>query len=192
MNISRVSGTFLIIGASGAGKTTLIQELCKLYSHSSKIVTYTTRAPRVGEKHMRDYYFCDIEEYENLKNKNFFAECEEVHGAWYGTPRHELENREGKLSFLSVDVKGAITLKALYPHIRVIAVVPPSIDVLRARLHKRGQDTHAKIEERIANAEKEIALIANSSIADLCVMNDDFTELFNTVRKYIERTDVLA
>ncbi len=184
-------GILIIVGASGTGKTTLLQELLKLYSHASKIVTYTTRQPRENERHMRDYYFCSQEEYFSLRDKGFFAESEHVHGRLYGTPQNELHLSPHTLSLLCIDIQGAITLKQKNPHIRIIAVEPPSLVALETRLRKRAQDNESAIQTRMQTAAQEIRQARDSGIVDLFVINDDFTELFAIVREYIE-TEMIA
>lgn len=179
-------GTLIIVGASGTGKTTLLEELLKLYPHASKVVTYTTRASRPGERHMKDYYFCSEEEYMSLRDKNFFAESEHVHGRWYGTPAYELTEKNDVLTLLCIDIKGAKVLKEKYPYMKIIAVEPPSIDALEYRLRRRAQDSEENIQERLENAKAEIHTARTSGVVDLFVVNDDFTVLWNTVKTFIE------
>ena len=180
-------GTLIIIGASGTGKTTLLEELLKLYAHASKVVTYTTRASRPGERHMKDYYFCSEEEYMSLREKGFFAESEYVHGRWYGTPAYELVEKNDVLSLLCIDIKGAKVLKEKYPYMKIIAIEPPSLVALEPRLRRRAQDSEENIQERLENARTEIEGARISGVVDLFVVNDDFTVLWNTVRAFIER-----
>lgn len=179
-------GLLVIVGPSGAGKTTLVHELIKLYPTASKIVTYRTRGRRDGERHMVDYYFCDEEEYFVLKNKNFFAESECVHGDWSGTPKHELDDLDTHFKIISVDIHGALTLKEKYKHTHIFFLRTKTMSVLEGRLRKRGQDTEESLQLRLRNAEREIELAEASHNVDLFLVNDDFSEMISRARKYIE------
>jgi len=179
-------GLLVVVGPSGAGKTTLIHELIKLYPFASKIVTYKTRKKRDSERHMEDYYFCGEEEYFTLKEKNFFAETECVHGDWSGTPKNELEGLDSRLKIISVDIHGAITLKQKYPHVHIFFLRTISMEVLESRLRKRAQNDEKTLQTRLHNAKEEIVVAEESQKVDFFLVNDDFILMFAEARKYVE------
>lgn len=179
-------GLLIIVGPSGAGKTTLVHELLKSYPFASKIVTYKTRKKRASERHMEDYYFCNEEEYFMLKNKDFFAETECVHGDWSGTPKHEMANLDTQFKIISIDIRGAVNLKEKYKYVHVFFLQTSSMAILEGRLRKRAQDNEKTLQTRLHNAETEIMLARSSGKVDLFLINDDFRDMFVLVQEYIE------
>ncbi len=179
-------GLLVVVGPSGAGKTTLVHELLKLYKDASKIVTYKTRKKRDNERHMEDYYFCSEEEYFVLRDRGFFAETACVHGDWSGTPLHEVAHLDTVFKIASIDIHGALKLKALYPHVHIFFLQTTSMQVLESRLKRRAQDSEKTLEIRLHNAKQEIEAAHASGKVDLFLINDDFTEMFAKARDYIE------
>ncbi len=149
----------MVVAPSGAGKSSLVNALLANDSGISLSVSFTTRAPRPGETNGREYYFVDTAEFVQRKLKGEFLESAEVHGNFYATSRHEIETRLGAGTdvLLEIDWQGARQVKALFPQAVGIFILPPSIDALDERLHKRGQDSPAVIKRRLLAAGSEIA-----------------------------------
>lgn len=157
----RAGAIFILSAPSGAGKTTLINRLLKVFPDISLSVSYTTRARRPGEVHGRDYYFVGKKMFVAMRARGGFAEWASVHGSLYGTPRRPLEQsiRRGRDILLDIDVQGARKIKQLYPHSVAIFLLPPSWQELRRRLALRGTDRRESIRRRLENARREIRAI---------------------------------
>jgi guanylate kinase len=149
---------FVVAAPSGAGKSSLVKALMELDSHISPSVSHTTRDPRGQEKHGREYYFCSDAEFDALIAQNAFFEWAHVHGKRYGTSRMAIESRlaKGEDVILEIDFQGAYQIKQLFPEAVLIFILPPSLDELRARIERRGEDTTDSIELRMQNAREEI------------------------------------
>ena len=141
----------LISAPSGAGKTTVCQQLLAARPGMTRAVTCTTRPPRVGEQDGVDYYF---------------LEHATVYGHSYGTLKAEVlgKLRQGKDVLLNVDVQGAATIRAkaqedpeLKRALITVFLTPASVDILEGRLRKRGTDAEAVIQKRLSVARQEIA-----------------------------------
>lgn len=150
---------FIISSASGAGKTSLIRTVLAdpALSRFHFSVSHTTRRPRPGEIHGREYYFVPREEFEVLRTADGFLESAEVHGNLYGTSREEVEPRlaEGTDVILDIDVQGARQVKGRIPAVKIF-VFPPSRQVLEARLRSRGTDSPEAIGRRLGVAAAEM------------------------------------
>lgn len=165
-------GTLLIISApSGTGKSTLIKRLLREHPEFSFSISYTTRSPRKGEIHGRDYFFTDRDTFLNLQEKDFFAEWAEVHGNFYGTPRKEILKsvNSGQSLIFDIDVQGALQLKKNISMGLYVFIFPPSLQVLEERLLKRKSESGASLSRRLQNAQQEIA---QSREFDFWVVND--------------------
>ncbi|HEY2987199.1 MAG TPA: guanylate kinase [Candidatus Binatia bacterium] len=157
--VSKRQGVIFILSApSGAGKTTLVKRLLKLFPDITLSVSYTTRARRPGEIAGRDYHFVSAKRFAAVKARGGFAEWARVHGYSYGTPRAPLERTVGRGSdvLLDIDVQGARKIKRQYPGAVSIFVLPPSWRELEHRLAGRGTDRKETIRRRLENARREI------------------------------------
>lgn len=170
-------GRLIVLSApSGAGKTSLCRAAVREYPNLVHSVSYTTRQPRSGEEHARDYYFVDRPTFEEMAAAGEFLEWALVHGNLYGTSKRviqEIQNR-GSDVILDVDAEGAQKLmaqeglKAIF-----IFVTTPTFSDLERRLRERATDTEAEIQRRLQRAREEIA---QYSKYDYLLINDDFKE----------------
>ncbi len=143
---------------SGGGKTTIARRLLAERKDVGYSVSCTTRAPRGGEVDGVDYHFLAKREFEERATRGEFAEWAEVHGKRYGTLRSEVARvmDQGKHVMLDIDVQGARQLTAAFPDAVTIFVVPPTIDVLIARLAGRNSDSRESMDLRLRNAYAEL------------------------------------
>lgn len=149
----------VISGASGSGKSTVVSHLAGHPALSPYVsISATTRPPREGEEHGREYYFLSREEFENLQKADELLEHAEVHGNYYGTPAQPVFERinDGGLAILEIDVQGAKQIKERLPQSLFVFVHAPSMEVLESRLRGRGTDSEAVIQKRLDNARREI------------------------------------
>jgi guanylate kinase len=149
---------FVVAAPSGAGKSSLVKALMELDSHVFPSISHTTRAPRGQEKHGREYYFVSDAEFDALIAQNAFFEWAHVHGNRYGTSRTAIEKRlaTGEDIILEIDFQGAYQIKKLFPEAVLIFILPPSLEELRLRIERRGEDAPDKIVLRMSNARDEI------------------------------------
>ena len=152
----------IITAPSGAGKTTLIKNILDhAGSHEHKVflsISHTTRQPREGEEHGKDYYFMDEQEFNDNIAANEYIEHAVVHGNLYGTPRSQIDNylAEDYKVLLEIDWQGAVSVLEQYPNATSIFISPPSIEELRTRLENRGLDSQEVIEKRVQGAKLEM------------------------------------
>ncbi len=149
---------FVVAAPSGAGKSSLVKALRELDAKVQPSVSHTTRAPRGQEKHGRDYYFASDADFDAMVAGNQFFEWAYVHGYRYGTSRSAIEARmaQGLDVILEIDYQGAFQIKKLFANTVLIFILPPSLEELRARIERRGEDSEEKINLRMQNARTEI------------------------------------
>ena len=149
---------FVISAPSGAGKTTIIRELYKIFPHLKFSVSATTRSKRRNEVNGRDYYFITPGEFEQKISNNEFAEWENVFGNYYGTLKSELEKCLGTKDdmIFDVDVKGALSIKNIYPE-SVIFFIDVPVPELIERVKKRGSETEEQLKKRAERISMETA-----------------------------------
>jgi guanylate kinase len=166
---------FVVSAPSGAGKTTLCKELSARVSNLKHSISYTTRSPRPGEVHGREYFFVDARYFQNLVERNEFAEWAQVYGQRYGTPRTPLIELmdEGIDVLLEIDVQGARQIKKTFEDAVYVYIFPPSIDALRLRLEQRAGDSTEEIQRRLQKVREEMWSYREY---DYIVKNDDMTK----------------
>ncbi|MBM4260369.1 MAG: guanylate kinase [Deltaproteobacteria bacterium] len=149
---------FILSAPSGAGKTTLYNQLREIYPEIRLSVSCTTRAKRAGEHNGRDYRFISERQFDAMRARGEFAEWAKVHDFLYGTPRKPLDKniQAGRDILLDIDVQGAESIKVVYPCAVSIFLLPPSMGELEKRLSLRGTDDKQVIRRRLANAKGEI------------------------------------
>ncbi len=167
------AGLVVVSGASGAGKSSLLQRLLAATPCLRFSVSHATRAPRPGEQDGVQYHFVDRARFQQLIREEAFLEWAEVHGDLKGTSRAELERAraEGVDLLLDLDVQGAEQVRRRFPQALTIFVLPPSFAELERRLRGRGQDSEEVVRRRLRNARDEMRRFAEY---DFVVVNDDF------------------
>jgi guanylate kinase len=164
---------FVITAPSGAGKTSLIDALVRADPSLQLSVSYTTRAPRPGEKDGVDYHFVDDAAFLAMQAHGEFLESAEVHGYRYGTSKKVITEAlaRGEDLILEIDWQGARQVRAVYPGCVGIFILPPSIEELERRMRSRGQDADAVIRRRLDNARGEME---HAGEFDYAIINKDF------------------
>jgi len=154
-----MKGNLIIISSpSGGGKGTLIKGVLKTVANIGYSVSYTTRAMRVGETHGRDYFFVSRAEFENLIEHGNFLEYAEVHENFYGTSLNQVktEIEAGRDIILEIDVQGAASVREKIPEVVSIFILPPSYEVLAARLTARATEKREDLSLRLSNSIDEV------------------------------------
>ena len=157
-SIERRGILFIISAPSGTGKTTLCKQLTANLPGLWHSISYTTRKPRPGEEHGREYYFIGEQTFREMIARHEFVEWAQVYGHLYGTPRKSLAEKieQGVDVLLEIDVQGAMQVKKRFEDSVSIFILPPSMAVLRARLHTRASDTTEEIQGRLNKVKEEV------------------------------------
>ncbi len=154
-----MKGNLIIISSpSGGGKGTLIRELLNMVPGLGYSVSLTTREPRGAEENGKHYSFVSKEEFEAYREKGGFLEFAEVHGNFYGTSLAQTEEliNAGKDVVLEIDVQGAASILSKAPDAVSIFILPPSFEVLRARLTARATERTEDLDLRLKNSHSEV------------------------------------
>jgi len=180
------SSKLIIFAApSGAGKSSLIKKIIEISEEKLELsVSATTRAPRKGEIHGKDYFFISDNEFNELKDKDAFIECANVHGNQYGTLKSFVHEKmeEGISVILDIDVQGFAQIRETIDDMVSIFIIPPSLDELKNRLTLRGLDTNDAIEKRLLNALEELK---HAESFDYIVLNDNFDNAIDQLSSII-------
>ena len=175
-------GRLIVFSApSGCGKGTMLAEILK-DERFCVSVSATTREPREGEVDGVNYHFMSKGDFlQKVADSEFLEYAEYCHN-YYGTLISEVEGRlgEGINVILEIEVQGAMKIREKRPDALLVFVAPPSVGELRRRLKKRGTETDEVIEERVAQASKELSyakdydyVIVNDALED--AVSDFFT-----------------
>lgn len=163
---------FVLSGASGVGKGTVLSYVLSQEENLFFSVSWTTRAQRKGEVHGKDYYFKSREEFTHELDTTGFLEHAEFVGHLYGTPRRKVEEQlaAGNDVILDVERIGALNVKRLMPEAVLVQLVPPNLSKLRQRLLKRGTDALEVIDKRLKRAVEDMQFYQEF---DYVIVNDD-------------------
>jgi guanylate kinase len=170
----RSGNLFMVVAPSGAGKSTLVNALLANDPSIKLSVSYTTRAPRPGERDGQEYHFVSDERFLRMRADDEFLESAEVHGSLYGTSRTWIEKQTdtGCDVLLEIDWQGARQVRNKFPQAIGVFILPPSIAALEARLHQRGQDEPNVIARRLLAAGGEIA---HATEFEYVIINQEFS-----------------
>lgn len=176
----------ILVSPSGGGKSTMTKRLLRDFPLIRFSVSATTRKPREGEIDGVNYHFLSEEDFMKRVRDGQFLEWEEVYnGIRYGTLREDVEHQleKGYFVLLDVDVLGALNVcDELGNQVMSIFLMPPSLDVLKDRLVRRGTETQTSLEQRLARAEKEISLAEKF---DHIVVNDDLEVAYSEMKSIV-------
>ncbi|MEC8277624.1 MAG: guanylate kinase [Myxococcota bacterium] len=163
---------FVVTGPSGTGKTTLIRETMQKIPELQFSVSATTRAARPKETDGVDYHFLSIKAFNDGIQNGDFLEWAEVYGNRYGTLRKPIEEAlsKGASVVLDIDYQGAAQVMAEFPEAISIYVLPPSTEIIEARLRNRRSDSESVIQKRMKQIHIQLQHCAHF---EYLVVNDD-------------------
>jgi guanylate kinase len=164
---------FIVAAPSGAGKSSLVNACLARTQGICLSISYTSRAPRPGERHAQHYHFVDKPGFERMVAAGDFFEHALVHGDYKGTARQSVEPQlaAGQDVLLEIDWQGARQVKAKVPDALGVFILPPSREALESRMRSRGQDSEETIQRRLAAARTEMS---HYDEFDYVIVNEDF------------------
>lgn len=176
----------VVSGFSGAGKGTLMNVLLESYSGQYALsISATTRGPRTGEKHGREYFFVSTEDFEAMIENEDLIEYACYVGNYYGTPRSYVEEQmeAGKDVILEIEIQGALKVKEKFPDTLLLFVTPPSAAELERRLRGRGTETEEVIRDRLKRAVEEAEFMSEY---DYLLVNEDLDACVQRMHELIQ------
>lgn len=175
----------ILSAPSGGGKTTIARRVLERRVDVGYSVSCTTRAPRNGEEHGRDYRFMSLEAFATARDAGEFAEWAEVHGNFYGTMRSEIQRvlNSGQHVLMDIDVQGARQFHVAFPDTVLIFILPPSGEVLKSRLSARKSESGERLLVRLRNARAELGEVGRYHYV---VVNDDLERAVDQVSAIID------
>lgn len=177
---------YVIAAPSGAGKTTIVNEILRINPGIIFSVSATTRRKRKNETDGKDYFFFTKEEFLNkIKNKELVEYEILFNDDYYGTLKSFVEDNlnYGKDVIFDIDVKGALSIKKIYgDRAALIFIMPPDVETLKERLKKRATESSEQISERIKRVDLEIG---KANDFDYIVLNDKLENAVSEVNRII-------
>ena len=167
-------GTLFIVAApSGAGKSSIVNACLARDPNIRLSNSFTSRAPRPGERHAEHYHFVDAAEFQRMVANGDFFEHALVHGDWKGTAKQSVEPQlaAGHDVLLEIDWQGALQVRAQVPDAVSVFILPPSKEALEQRMRARAQDSEETIRRRLAAAREELSHYTDF---DYVIVNEDF------------------
>ena len=181
----------VLVGPAGVGKST-ISNLLRDRLDVAYIVSATTRPRKPGDEVGKTYDHISTDEFFRRLDNDEFLEYAQVHGHYYGTPKHPALDYlyDGKDVLFEIDVQGALQIRYQYPDALLVFILPPDGGTLMKRLVDRGRDEVEDIEKRFRIARREIAMAKGSRAFDFFVFNDDLNRAVDELTRIItlERT----
>ncbi len=174
----------VLSGPSGVGKGTLAKLLVDNDQNISLSISCTTRAPREGEVHGREYFFIDKDEFKQKIACGGFLEYSEHFENFYGTPKAFVEQslKNGDV-LLEIDVNGGLEVKKNFPDALLIMLMPPSKEEIKNRLLKRSTESEEKINLRMQRIDYELDKVG---LYDYSVVNDELDRALNEIQNIIK------
>lgn len=179
-------GSIVVVSApSGSGKSTLIRRVLASDPALRFSVSYTTRAPRPGERNGRDYFFVSAARFRRMAAAGEFVEWAEVVGHYYGTAKRQIlaAQAQGTDLLLDIDVQGHRQVRRRLPEAVSIFLLPPSFRELKRRLRHRHLDAPQVIRRRLANAKREMR---HWREYDFLVVNDRLREAIKALQAIVQ------
>lgn len=183
---SKKQGILIVISApSGAGKGTVIKEMCNQNSNLWVSVSATSRPMRTNDEEGKTYYFITEEDFKQKIEENYFLEYTNYASNYYGTPKKYIQEHldAGYDVILEIEIEGAMNVKKIIPEALCVFIMPPSLKELKRRLESRGTDSKTKILERFKIAYHEINEVTKYNYV---VINDEIEAAADKVLSIIK------
>lgn len=176
---------FIISAPSGTGKTSLVKALLQTDTQLNLSISHTTRSPRSSEVNGRDYHFVSESDFKQMEQHGEFLESAEIYGNFYGTSLKWINEsiRSGHDILLEIDCQGAKQVHCCFPQSTIsIFILPPSLEILAARLNSRAQDNPEVIKQRLAAAREEVSHINEF---DYVIINNELEDALKDLTSII-------
>jgi guanylate kinase len=183
--LEKVGKIIAVSSPSGGGKTSIVKKILKDFPEIIFSISLTTRPKRSNEVDGREYFFVSEQEFEKKIKNEEFIEWERFYDYYYGTLKSFVEENinNGKSVLFEVDVKGALSLKKIYPKSFLIFIDPPSFEELVKRLQNRKTESPEDLEKRVDRAKMELSYKQDF---DYIFVNDELHKVYNSVKNLIK------